>query len=559
MKALLRPAFVLGVSIAIAATSLVGSSSVALAANLSRPLITARWLDLPVYEGGSVFLNGTFTDGTDQGPYSVDVDWGDGTFEQYTLADLDARTFRVQKTDAYQNDGVTLTIFVTVNDPIFSNLKSLPVTVENAAPSFDSFGLSATEIEAGRAVTATGAFTDGGVNTHTVKLDWDDGSPLTTLVLAAGARDFTTDAHTYGETGNYTVSVIVTDDALLWDGETATLTVRAANQAPVVGSLELSPSSVVDHELLTVSASFTDPDAADTFTFTVDWGDGTSSPEESLGTTRSFSATHAYDVARTVSITATLKDNHGASDTSTADLVVLPSNHAPTGLSFDASATGANVVVTGSFTDPDATDTHTVALDWGDGFTQDVAADGTTFTESHVYDASGLYTVTATVTDHPVGVSTEAVSKQVDVTVPATSASAVIEEMSSLVRSLNLDRNTERWLLKKLHDLQSSLAYGNGQVCGAGLDHILAFAQRTLENEQYAALSAFAPQLEAAAGCTSSGAQQSPKVQRAAAVTTTATPALTAPATTQKKDTTKDAAKAAKTDAKPTAGRGRSH
>jgi hypothetical protein len=128
------------------------------------------------------------------------------------------------------------------------------------------------------------------------------------------------------------------------------------------------------------------------------------------------------------------------------------------------------------------------------------------------------------------------------------------------VLSFDLDRNTERWLLRKLDDLQASLAYGNGQVCGTGLSHVLSFADRTLTNEQYAALGALAPQLQAAAGCTSNGAQQSPKVQKAPAVTTTATPTPKVQATEPKKDTTtkdaaKDAAKSTKAESKATPGR----
>ena len=60
MKALLRPLFVGGLSIAIAATSLVGSSSVALGA--TRPSITTWSINAPVYEGDRPVISATFTD-----------------------------------------------------------------------------------------------------------------------------------------------------------------------------------------------------------------------------------------------------------------------------------------------------------------------------------------------------------------------------------------------------------------------------------------------------------------------------------------------------------------
>lgn len=75
--------------------------------------------------------------------------------------------------------------------------------------------------------------------------------------------------------------------------------------------------------------------------------------------------------------------------------------------------------------------------------------------------------------------------------------------MSGLVLSFGLDRNTERWLLKKIDDLQTSLAYGNDQVCSTSgtLAHLMAYAERTLTTDEFAALSALATKLEAAAGC----------------------------------------------------------
>src|SRR5882672_4531147 len=132
MKALLRPLFVGGLSIAIAATSLVGSSSVALAASLSvswtfgqvyvgEPvyMTTAG----PIYEGGPVFLTAKVTaGGAGHGPYTLDVNWGDGTSELYSFANngepcagaLGCLT--VQKRGPYVNVG-SYTVVVVLDDP----------------------------------------------------------------------------------------------------------------------------------------------------------------------------------------------------------------------------------------------------------------------------------------------------------------------------------------------------------------------------------------------------------------------------------------------------------
>ena len=76
MRALLRPLFVCGLSIAIAATSLVGSSSVALGA--TRPTITDWPRTLTVSEGDRPTVQVTFSDPDGPGYYAYDLFWGDG-------------------------------------------------------------------------------------------------------------------------------------------------------------------------------------------------------------------------------------------------------------------------------------------------------------------------------------------------------------------------------------------------------------------------------------------------------------------------------------------------
>src|SRR6266566_4730623 len=630
MRALLRPLCVGALSVAIAATGLLGSSSLALAA--TGPRITTWSVTAPVYEGDRPFANATFTDPDLTDQHRVEIDWGDGTTPDTYRLTVGDRSFSLQKTVPYANDSAsTLTVTITLSDGTFATTRFVGVDVLNAAPSINSFALSSATVEAGKAVTATGTFADSGtVDTHTVTVDWGDLSPKTTLNLVAGVSSFTTSPHTYVNAGDFTVTATVTDNAGASATATSSVSVHQANQAPsiaslnlttgaeggssslaltfadadaadthtvsvdwgdgatsdsgtlastvstfgashvyadtgtysvvvtlvdsanhtvtasasvsptnvapVVGSLSLSPTSVVDHQTLTVSGTFTDPGTADTFTVTVEWGDGTSSTDSLAAGTRSFSATHAYNAAGPVTIKATVADRDTGRSSSSADLVVLSSNHAPANLSLGATASGANVMVDATFTDPDALDTHTVSMSWGDGATalQTLAAGTTNFSASHLYAASGTYTVTATVAD-PANTSATATT-QVVVTVPAETASQILDEMSGLVLSFNLDRNTERWLLKKIDDLQSSLAYGNAQVCSSSgtLDHLLNFAERTLTNDQFVALSVLSTNLEASAGCSSSGAQ-SPKVLKASNVTpvttvTTATAKTTTPA-----------------------------
>src|SRR5256885_1493151 len=324
MKALLRPLFVGTLSIAIAAMSLMASSSVAFAA--SRPSITTWSVRGDVYEGDRPWVDATFTDGTDAGPYTVDIDWGDGTFDQSVLADLAARSFSVQKTVPYVDDSATaFPVQISLSDPIFSTSRFLSVTVLNRAPSITSFALSATDLEAGGAVTAKGTFTDGAADTHTLKLDWGDGSPLTTINLAAGVFTFTTAAHTYAANGDYTVSAIVTDNAGAWAPATATVSVHAGNQAPSVVSFGVTAGN--EGASSSLALTFADLDALDTHTVSVVWGDGsTSDPVVVPAGETVFGAEHVYADTGLYALVLTLKD---ATHTVTAGASVSPTNVAP--------------------------------------------------------------------------------------------------------------------------------------------------------------------------------------------------------------------------------------
>src|SRR2546428_401631 len=281
MKALLRPLFVCGLSIAMAATSLVGSSSVALAA--TRPSITTWSISAPVYEGDRPFVTATFTDPDALDLHTVDVSWGDNSYDTHTLAVGD-RSFS-------DNAGASApaTSSVSVHQP-------------NQAPSVALFGVTAGNEGASSALALTFADVDA-LDTHTVSVAWGDGSTNDPTVLSAGVTAFEA-SHVYADTGTYSVVLTLADSA--GHTVTANASVSPTNVPPVVGSLSLSPSSVVDHQTLTVSGSFTDPGTADTFTVTVEWGDGTSSTDSLAAGTRSFSATHAYNAAGPVTITVTV-------------------------------------------------------------------------------------------------------------------------------------------------------------------------------------------------------------------------------------------------------------
>src|SRR5262249_56780354 len=113
------------------------------------------------------------------------------------------------------------------------------VTVRNVAPAVTSLTPDPAALDENGTTTVTGAFTDPGVlDTHTVVIRWGDGSPDTTLNLAAGVLTFST-GHRYlddNPSGSpvdvNTVTVTVTDK----DGDSGTgaAAVTVNNVAPVI-------------------------------------------------------------------------------------------------------------------------------------------------------------------------------------------------------------------------------------------------------------------------------------------------------------------------------------
>ncbi len=205
-----------------------------------------------------------------------------------------------------------------------------------------------------------------------------------------------------------------------------------ADQPPVVDGI--GPQATAEGQPLSVSTSFTDPDAGDSHTASVDWGDGTSGPATvtaGVGGTGTVTASHVYADDGSYTARLTVTDAQGsAADTS---FPVAVSNVRPTvvaGVSFLAATAGGTpqieTVLAGSFTDPGfdrasagTSERFTVLVDWGD-HTTDTATPAVTqgsegvltlghFAARHVYAQPGVYSATVRVTDDDGGAGTAGV------------------------------------------------------------------------------------------------------------------------------------------------------
>jgi Ca2+-binding RTX toxin-like protein len=165
------------------------------------------------------------------------------------------------------------------------------------------------------------------LDTHTLLIDWGDGSTPTTLELGVGVRDFEA-SHQYlddagpGAATTYTITVTVTDDDDLSSSATTGVTVN--NVAPSVGAIT-GPTSGVRGQALSFAAAFADAGSLDTHTASWDWGDGTSSTgvvSESAGAGNT-SASHVFTASDVYTVTVTVTDNDGGVTTVSTQVTIV--------------------------------------------------------------------------------------------------------------------------------------------------------------------------------------------------------------------------------------------
>lgn len=302
------------------------------------------------------------------------------------------------------------------------------------APVVTSLSVSAASIIEGGSVTLTGSFTDmNSLDDHTVTIDWKDGSPNTVITLSS---DVTTSenfmaVHQYRDdhpiTGTssdkFNILVTVTDGTGLSDADSIMVTVK--NEAPALGSISLSSSSINESQSVTVSGTFTDPALgvpSETFTGTAIWSDGVATAVTIDGSAGTFSTSRLFADDHPLTgtpfdlftVDITINDDDLGTDSDTSP-VLRVNNVAPVITSFASDATfehkgkeGEPVHVTGAFTDVGVLDTHTAVVDWGDGsplapLALVQGAGSGSVSGSHIYGAGGVYTVTLTVTDDDTG------------------------------------------------------------------------------------------------------------------------------------------------------------
>ncbi len=215
-----------------------------------------------------------------------------------------------------------------------SATSSTTVVVNNVPPTITDGDLSLDDdsISEGDTASLGGSFTDPGtLDTHTVSIDWGDGSTDTTFSLGANVLTFSGKTHQYlddpsGTPDTYTITVTVTDKDSGSDDATSEITV--ANVAPTISSLGAGAAASCN-SANSLTINFSDPAGThDAYSASIDWGDGdTSNP---TGISSGDVATHTYASAGPHTVTVTVSDEDGGTSASMTQTLVV--NYNTTGI-----------------------------------------------------------------------------------------------------------------------------------------------------------------------------------------------------------------------------------
>lgn len=195
--------------------------------------------------------------------------------------------------------------------------------------------------------------------------------------------------HTYGNAGNFPVTLVVNDGQIDSDASvtSAAITAPPVNIAPVAdpgGPYDGQPGQPI-----TFDGTGSSDANEDALTYAWDFGDGAMGVDDA--------PTHTYAVDGTYTVTLTVHDGQVGSlaVTTTASIVTPPANRAPTADAGGPYIGDTGVAVTfdgGASSDPDD-DTLSYSWEFGDGQV------GTGVAPSHTYEAAGTYTVSLIAND----------------------------------------------------------------------------------------------------------------------------------------------------------------
>ncbi|MBM4012553.1 MAG: hypothetical protein FJ286_14445 [Planctomycetes bacterium] len=268
------------------------------------------------------------------------------------------------------NNSVVRTFTVTVVDP-------------NSAPTDISLaGSSVPENDTSGALVGTLSTADANSgNTFTYTLVTGTGSTDNAAFNISGNQLRATASLNFETKSSYSVRVRSTDQGGLFTEKAFTITVTNVNEAPT--DIALSASSIAENagaNAVVGTLSTTDPDAGNTFTYTLVTGTGSTDNAafNISGNQLRATASLNFEAKSSYIIRVRATDQGGLFTEKAFTITVTNVNEAPTDIALSTSSiaenAGANALVgTLSTTDPDAGNTFTYSLVSGTGSTDNAA------------------------------------------------------------------------------------------------------------------------------------------------------------------------------------------
>ena len=209
------------------------------------------------------------------------------------------------------------------------------------------------------------------------KWNFGDGSPNETLPTPLIE-------HKYSAYGNYTVTLVVTDNDGLESYIQKTVTVIDYPTA----NFTYSPDTPLVGETVTFDASESEPNGGTIVSYNWDFGDNSAPVNTTSPTT-----THAYESVGNYTITLTVVDSEGLADTVSGSIIVI--NYPIANFTYSPSYPLVNETVTfdASASEPDGGTIVEYFWDFGDG------TNATGVVVTHAYKEFGTFLVNLTVTD----------------------------------------------------------------------------------------------------------------------------------------------------------------
>jgi hypothetical protein len=370
-------------------------------------------------------INGTVRD------YSATITWGDGSTEEGTIvSDFDTGLFDVVGAHTYEDLG-PYTIKVHVKDAggsavdITSSVTVTDTPPEPVDPDLVGAVLDAVHLTEGQAVSSVVAwFSDYDTyyqpTLFQATINWGDGNitpgSITPYGMACGcfsSGGYDVDGagnHTYAEEGNYTISVVITDQ----DGHSTTLvgTATVGEPAFTINPVRLSTFTepgVYNGPVASFAAPDADPQLSE-MSATIEWGDNSIEQGTivSGGGGYQVVGSHTFEDEGTYAVNVTVWNNDASAEASTNVTLNDASLNAVEALDVTATEGAQDTYPLGRFTDnnPSAVpEEYNVAVTWGDnstgGGTVVDEGDGTfVVLGTHDYNEAGDYSITVTVTDN---------------------------------------------------------------------------------------------------------------------------------------------------------------